>query len=148
MFRGWYDHTVDTKGRAAIPASFRDVLGSLGEDRVIVTASISARNLVAYPNSKWQAFEERVRQLPQFDANVERFRRLYIGGAMECTLDKQGRILLPGNLREAAAIQKEIVFVGDIEKFQIWSRVEWQAVQEQDRTHLEDVRATLSDLGL
>lgn len=148
MFRGWYEHLVDAKGRVSIPASFRDVLTAQGEDRLIVTTSISSSYLVAYPINKWQAFEERVRELPEFNPEVMRFRRLYIGGAMECSIDKQGRILLHANLREFAGISKELVFSGDIEKFQIWSRENFAKVRDGDRENLEDVQRTVSELGL
>lgn len=149
MFRGWFEHLLDAKGRAAIPSSFRESLSQAGDERLVLTTAISGAHLVAYPMSRWLAFEERVRtQLPQFDANVERFRRLYIGGAMECGLDRLGRILVPANLRERAGLSKEIVFVGDIEKFAIWSKERWCETQKVDQNELASMQATLANLGL
>ncbi|MFH1807243.1 MAG: division/cell wall cluster transcriptional repressor MraZ [Pseudomonadota bacterium] len=149
MFRGWFEHLLDTKGRAAIPSTFRDNLAQAGDERLVITTALSGDHLVAYPLSKWLAFEERVRsQLPQFDANVERFRRLYIGGAMECGFDKLGRLVIPANLREAADLTKEIVFVGDIEKFAIWSKERWSETQRVDQSQRDSMQDTLANLGL
>lgn len=147
MFRGWYEHSVNAKGRVSIPAAFRDALSARAEDRVIVTVNVAARSLVVYPLSMWIEFEERLRQAPQFDEKVQRFRRIYVAGAMECPIDKLGRMVLPARLREQVGITGEAVFSGDIEKFQIWAKAEWERVRQADLENVEDVSRTLANLG-
>lgn len=147
MFRGWFEHSINGKGRVSIPAVFRDALGAQDADRVIVTTNVVARSLVVYPLSTWAEFEQRLRQAPQFDEKVQRFRRIYVAGAMECAIDKLGRIVLPARLREQAGIEAEVVFAGDIEKFQIWARSEWELVRQADLEQLDDVSRTLANLG-
>lgn len=147
MFRGWFEHSINGKGRVSIPAAFRDALSKQDEDRVIVTTNVAARSLVVYPLSQWAEFEQRLRQAPQFDQKIQQFRRIYVAGAMECAIDKLGRIVLPARLRKQVEIESEVVFSGDIEKFQIWARDEWQRVCEADLEQVDDVSLTLANLG-
>ncbi len=147
MFRGWFEHSINSKGRVSIPAVFRDALSADDADRVIVTTNVAARSLVVYPLNTWAEFEQRLRQAPQFDAKVQRFRRIYVAGAMECAIDKLGRMVLPARLREQVGIDGEVVFSGDIEKFQIWAKDEWERVRKADLDEVEDVSRTLANLG-
>ncbi|MBK7772890.1 MAG: division/cell wall cluster transcriptional repressor MraZ [Sandaracinaceae bacterium] len=94
MFRGRYEHAIDAKGRTSFPAAFREVLNTKGDARLVVTTGLEAC-LVAYPMSEWLAFEERLAQLPQFDRSVAMLRRIYVSGAVECEVDKVGRLLIP-----------------------------------------------------
>ena len=99
MFRGQYEHTMDSKGRVSLPARFREVLTELASspenaDRVILTRTFQ-KCLVLYPLEQWMNFEEKVRQLPQFDPRVQQLKRVYIAGAVECSLDSHGRVLIP-----------------------------------------------------
>lgn len=149
MFRGCFEHALDSKGRVNIPAHFRETLSGLGEDRLIIAPSLSDRRyLQAYPVSKWRELEEKVRTLPQFDPHVEAFRRIIIAGAMECPIDRQGRILLPPLLREHAGISKEMVFAGDLDRIQIWAKPEWLEARAQAQANIEEIQKTIANLGL
>jgi MraZ protein len=101
LFRGRYEHAIDAKGRTSFPAAFREVLNTKGDARLVVTTGLEAC-LVAYPMSEWLAFEERLAQLPQFDRSVAMLRRIYVSGAVECEVDKVGRLLIPAGLRKHA----------------------------------------------
>ena len=94
MFRGRHEHTIDAKGRTSVPARYRDALGAAGERRVVLTSALDPC-LVAYTPSEWNAFEERLGRLPQFDRAVQKLRRIYLSGAVECDIDDVGRILVP-----------------------------------------------------
>lgn len=106
--------------------------------------------LVAYPYDEWRKIETRILSLAEKSENMRRFRRVFIGGAFECSCDKQDRILIPQNLRQYAEIDKEIVLVGVLDHFEIWSRKSW----DRENIHLEKdmkkeaVRNEIAKLGL
>jgi len=147
MFRGLFEHALDPKGRVSIPAHFRDVLANLEEKCLIVTATPD-RYLVAYPTATWSQLEQKVRGLSQFDRDVVAFKRLYVASAMECPLDKQGRILLPPLLRERGGIVRDIVFAGMGETVEIWDKALWHEVIEKDRPNWQTIKQTLANLGV
>ena len=101
MFRGRYEHTIDAKGRTSLPARYRDVLSSVGERRIILTSALDPC-LVAYTAPEWHAFEDKLAKLPQFDKAVQKLKRIYVSGAVECEVDDSGRVLVPPTLRDYA----------------------------------------------
>lgn len=139
MFRGTFFHTLDDKARVAIPRKFRELLPAAeGEAKVVVTRSVGGpRTLDVYPMAEWQALEDRIRKMPQFQDRTRTFKRLYLHPAQELVLDAQGRILLPQDLRESISLTKEAVFTGDLEKFLIWSRDDWQTQKQTDESAAE-----------
>jgi MraZ protein len=148
MFRGSSFHTIDSKGRIIIPARFRDVIKAQGSNGVMVSRMDGG--LVAYTYDEWRKIETRILSLAEKSENIRRFRRVFIGGAFECSCDKQDRILIPQNLRQYAEIDKEIVLVGVLDHFEIWSRKSW----DKENIHLEkdmkkeDARNEIAKLGL
>lgn len=149
MFRGRYEHTIDPKSRLALPSAFKRELEKLGDDPLVVTTHISSPCLVAYPLQEWQRFEERLAKLPQFEPSVMTLRRLYVGGAMECAIDKQGRVLIPQVLREYSRLEKDVYWVGAMRTLEIWSKPAWHEVVERERAAVsQDVLAKLGELGI
>ncbi len=148
MFRGSSFHTIDAKGRLIIPARFRDVIRADGGERVMLSRMDGC--LVAYPLDGWRRIESRILQLAQKNDSLRRFRRVFIGGAFDCACDKQERILIPPLLRDYAGLQKDVVLVGVLDHFEIWSREKW----EQENLNLEEdlkqeeVRKDIASLGL
>ena len=148
MFRGSSFHTIDSKGRIIIPARFRDVIKAQESNGVMVSRMDGG--LVAYTYDEWRNIETRILSLAEKSENMRRFRRVFIGGAFECACDKQDRILIPQNLRQYAEFDKEIVLVGVLDHFEIWSRKSW----DRENIHLEkdmkkeDVRNEIAKLGL
>ena len=148
MFRGSSFHTIDNKGRLIIPARFRKFIKSKDGDGAMISGMDSC--LVAYPFKEWRNLEKRILSLAETSENMRRFRRVFIGGAFECSCDKQDRILIPQSLRQYADFNKEIVLVGVLEHFEIWSRQKW----EQENIALEkdfkkeEVRNEIAKLGL
>jgi MraZ protein len=148
MFRGSSFHTIDEKGRIIIPARFRDVLKAGGGDGVMV--SRLDKSLFAYTFEEWSKIENKILALAEKSGNMRRFRRVFIGGAFECICDKQGRILVPPSLRQYSELEKEIVLVGVLDHFEIWSRKNWENENltiEEDLEN-EEVRNEISKLGL
>jgi MraZ protein len=150
MFRGRYEHTVDTKGRLSIPAKYREILLGKGDDRLIITNFVanSKRCLDVYPLDEWLVLEEAVRQKPKFDARMVRFQTYYLGGATECAADTHGRVLIPPTLRRYADLKRDVMLVSAGEKFRIWDRAAWDKVFAEAEEQLMDDPDSFSDLGL
>ena len=148
MFRGSSFHTIDAKGRLIIPARFRDVIRAGGESRVMLSRMDGC--LVGYPLDAWRNIENRLLALAQKSDSMRRFRRVFIGGAFECTCDKQERILIPPLLREYADLQKDVVLVGVLDHFEVWSRDKWEQENQNLAADLkqEEVRNEIASLGL
>jgi MraZ protein len=148
MFRGSSFHTIDAKGRIVVPKRFRDVMGDGSSGSLMV--SRMDKGLVAFTLKEWEKIESRILALAEKSENMRRFRRVFIGGAFECNCDKQDRILIPPTLREYAGLGKEIVLVGVLDHFEIWSRENWDkenTAMEKDIKR-EDVRNEIAKLGI
>lgn len=123
---------LDAKGRLAIPTRYRAELQEKEQGQLICTADIRQPCLLLYPLSEWEIIEQKLLQLPNFDETGRRLQRVMLGYATECELDKTGRILLSPALRQHAALEKEIMLVGQLNKFEIWQADRWQQQIEQD----------------
>jgi len=124
MFLGRFAHNLDTKGRLAVPARFRASL----EDGVVVTRGMD-RCVAAYPMPVWEELAAKTAALPMTDPNARQFRRMVFAEAANLTLDGQGRIMLPAELRAYAGIEREAVVIGVHTSFEIWSPSEWEKMQ-------------------
>ena len=152
MFRGQYEHTMDAKGRVSIPARFRDVLSERAVDgegaaRVILTRTFQ-KCLVLYPLDHWLSFEEKVRQLPQFDPSVQQLKRVYVAGAVECSLDKHGRLLVPAPMRGFADLDRDVVWVGQLDTMELWSGPRWTAAVDDALQDPKSLAEAMASLGL
>jgi MraZ protein len=146
MFRGHYEHSIDSKGRVSVPVKFRDVITGKYSGNLMVTTL--NKSLVAYPLSEWVVLEERLLNLPQFKHDVKSFLHVFLSGAVECAIDKQGRVLIPSTLRKYANIEKELIFVGMLNKFEIWSKELWDKELEKARNNFEDISESLAEFGI
>jgi MraZ protein len=147
MFRGRHEHTIDAKGRTSVPARYRDALGAAGERRIVLTSALDPC-LVAYTPSEWSAFEDRLARLPQFDRAVQKLKRIYLSGAVECDIDDVGRILVPPTLREHARLKKDVLWAGAGRYAELWDKEEWQKHFETTEDEKRDIAARLAELGL
>lgn len=150
MFQGSFEHSLDTKGRVSLPAKFRELLTSSGDARLIITTNVDAgaQCLWAYPVREWQSFHERIAGLPQLDEAVIRLKRLHIAGASDCSIDRQGRILIPPMLREYAELKNQIIFAGVGDKIEIWDKLQWEAERTRAKENLPEINASIARLGL
>ena len=126
MFRGIASVSVDAKGRVTVPAPQRTLINSISDDELVVTIDTEDRCLLLYPVPYWQEIEERLAQLPSFNPDTRRIQRLLIGHATDLSMDRHGRILLPPLLREYAGLDKNIIFVGQGKKIEIWGESQWE----------------------
>lgn len=143
MFMGEYQHTIDAKGRLFIPARFREGLG----DRFVITKGLDGC-LFVYPPGEWAVLEQKVRSLPFTMKDARAFSRFLFAGACECEMDKQGRILIPANLREYAGLDKEIMIIGVSSRVEIWSAARWQEYNENSAGSLEEIAEKIGDFDL
>ena len=127
MFRGVNTLSLDSKGRMAIPTKYRDALTRQCEGQMVLTVDSRDRCLLLYPLPDWEEVERKLVRLPSLSRQVRRLRRLLIGHATECELDASGRILMPPPLREFAGLEKEVVLIGQGNKFEVWAEDTWNA---------------------
>lgn len=147
IFQGESNNSIDLKGRASIPAKFREVLAdSYGDECLMVTKNLEG-GLSAYPASTWPEIVEKVRQIPAGNKKTATI-RLMIAPAEKCPFDKQGRILIPPSLRSHAGLEKEIVVVGMFEKIDIYSHVKYADVTRNSEALLQEDPDFIASLGL
>jgi MraZ protein len=127
MFRGQFVHSIDAKGRVSVPARFRDTIVGDGDSRLVLTPSPADPCLHLHRFSDWLEFEKRIAELPRFDSHIVRFRRLYVSAALECELDKAGRLLIAPDFREKARLSREILWAGMGGFVELWSKELWDA---------------------
>ena len=145
MFRGRSRHTLDAKGRLVIPARFREALGE-GEDNCLVVTNHDSC-LWSFAMRDWQVIEAKAAELPQFDSAVNTYLRYFISGAVECPI-KQGRITIPPYLREIAGLEKEVVLVGELKRFEIWKKERWEKEFEMAKKNFSEASQALRELGI
>jgi MraZ protein len=145
MFRGHFEHAIDAKGRTSLPSRFRDVLAATGDARLVLTPSPFDACLHLFPMKAWEEFEAKIAALPQFEPNVIKLRRLYVSAAVECEVDKQGRVLVPNSLREHASLQKDVLWAGMGQMVELWAREKWNDVQSMTANERADFRRAVAE---
>jgi MraZ protein len=150
MFRGQFVHSVDAKGRISLPARFRDVLLADDQDaRFVLTPALFDPCLHLYPMRAWEAFEQKVAALPSLDPNAVRFRRMYVSAAVECELDKAGRVLVPPHLRERAELDKsEALWAGMGSILELWSRARWDAALNIPPSDMDSFKLAMEQIKI
>jgi MraZ protein len=148
MFQGRFEHNLDDKGRVAVPSAFRKKLGGEESAEATVIVTISDQCLAAYPMPEWEAKLAQIAKLNQFDPKVMAFKRIFVGCAQECPIDKAGRILVPADLRRDAGIERECLFVGQIEKFEIWGAERWRRSFDKLSDQVGAIYASLAETGI
>jgi MraZ protein len=142
MFRGSFEHNVDSKGRVSVPSKFRDIIAERYEGKLVLSIDLD-RCVTVYPLEEWERVEEKIRSVPQMQKEVKDYMRFVFSAATECELDRQGRILIPPALRERAGISKSVVVVGIINKIEVWDRATWDARRSQNSDKIGEVLASL-----
>lgn len=150
LFRGISPINLDAKGRLAIPTRYREKLQENFANQLVVTVAVNEHCvgepgcLWLYPLAEWEKLEQTISKLPTLNKMAGKLRRFLIGNATECELDAQGRFLLPEKLREFANLDKKIILIGQLNKFEIWNELAWQAkeqqwMNEEDREGLDEI---------
>lgn len=145
MFMGSFEHTLDDKGRLSIPSRFREIiLEKQIPERLIVTQGLDTC-LFAYALDEWKKFEEKIIDRPMNRSDDRYFVRRLLAGAVECPLDKQGRISLTPSLRQYAGLNREAVVVGVSSRIEIWSPERWRDYLEKGKS-LEEIAEQIEKL--
>lgn len=148
-FLGKFYYSLDSKGRIIVPAPLRDViLKKYGNSKLYITNAAFDKCLHIYPLDEWNRLEEKVKALPRMDEAVNYFLRRVIASALECEVDKQGRILIPYEHRQDAGINSEVVIVGQLDKIEIWDKAEWDTVTDPQKVDAKTFKSTLAGYGL
>jgi MraZ protein len=145
-FRSRSEHTLDSKGRLNIPSRFRDVLQGHYQEQLMVTNWHKC--LKAFPAKVWEQIETTLLVQGKKQPRMDSFRRYIISGVADCTLDKQGRILLPPTLRTDFDLKKDVVLNGMLDHFEIWDKTAWEEERKQTRDKFSDFEQSLSALGI
>jgi MraZ protein len=145
MFRGRSKHTLDEKGRLAIPTRFKDTLKQKDESCLVVTNYQNC--LWAFAKDDWRVIEEKAANLPLMDKASNTYRTIFISGAQECPI-KQGRITIPPDLRELAGLKRDVVLVGELKFFGIWDKDRWDEEFQRASNDFPQDSQALSGMGI
>lgn len=143
MLMGKYQNSIDDKGRMIVPAKYRDELGK----KCILTVSID-KCLNIYPMQQWESFMEKLSKLPTSDPNARAFVRHFYANAVECEIDKQGRISITPELRHYAELEKELITVGLLDKIEIWSKNAWEENSKSSGITPQEIALKMEQYGI
>lgn len=143
MFIGEYKHSIDSKGRLAVPKKFRDALG----DSPVITRGLDSC-LFLYTREEWEKIAVKLSTLPISQKNTRAFSRLMLAGAMDVQLDKQGRIMIPEYLRDYGRLQKNTIVAGLYNRLEVWDESAWNDYKHMTEAQSEDIAEQLSELGV
>lgn len=143
MFIGEYHHSIDDKGRLAVPSKFKKDLTK----GAVVTRGLD-NCLFLYTNAEWKELAEKLAKLPISKANTRAFARLMLAGAMDVSLDSQGRIIVPDYLRQYAGMKKKVVIAGLYNRLEIWDETQWHQYKAGTEKQSGDIAEALGELGV
>jgi len=143
MLIGQYEHTIDIKKRLALPAKFRGELG----DKIIITRGIEGC-LAVYTEVEWKIMSDKLGALTISQAEARSFTRMILAGAMEVSLDKLGRILVPDYLKEYAGLKKDVVICGLSNRLEIWDAEKWETYKKAAEKGVDEIVSKLGGLGI
>ena len=143
MFIGEFAHNLDSKGRMAVPAKFRQKISS----GAIATRGLD-HCLFVFTTIEWEALAQKLINLPLSQANSRAFVRLMLSGAADVEVDKQGRILIPDYLREYAGLTKQVIVAGVYNRFEVWDAEEWARYKAKTESQSDEIAEKLGELGI
>jgi len=140
---GEYQHNIDVKGRMIVPAKFREGLG----ETFVLTRGLD-QCLFAYPMEEWKILENKLKKLPLTKKDARSFTRFFFSGAVECEVDKQGRINIPQPLRNYSKLEKECVVIGVSSRVEVWAKDIWEEYFTQSEESFADIAENLMDFDI
>ena len=143
MLIGEYSHSLDVKGRLIMPAKLREDMG----ENFIITTGLDG-SLFGFSMSEWQKFDDKLKTLPITNKNARNFVRFFLSGATECELDKQGRFLIPGKLREVASLDRDVTIIGAGTRIEIWNKEKWEEHNSEENLSIAEIEKNMEELGI
>ena len=140
MLMGEYHHNIDDKARLVMPSKFREELG----ESFVITRGLDGC-LFVYSNVEWQKLVEKLKNLPFTKKDARSFLRFFLSGATNCTLDKQGRMIIPTPLVSYANLNKECLVIGMNDRLEIWSREKFDVMFKENEENMSDLAESLFD---
>ncbi|MAI26697.1 MAG: division/cell wall cluster transcriptional repressor MraZ [Spirochaeta sp.] len=138
MFRGRFEHAVDTKGRMSIPSEFRVEIQRRSERDPVITNY--GDHLALFPADEWETKEAELLGLSEFDTDAQDFQRYVVGEAMNCPIDGQGRILVPNLLRKEAELKTKVIITGVLNKVEIWNPERFEEKRRMTLMRLSEIQ--------
>ncbi len=143
---------LDSKGRLAVPTRYRELLNEESQGQMVCTIDLHQACLLLYPLPEWEIIEQKLSRLSSMNPAERRVQRLLLGHASECQMDSAGRLLLANTLRQHAGLTKEVMLVGQFNKFELWDEQTWyQQVKDDidaEQSTQEPLSERLQDLSL
>lgn len=143
MFIGEYQHSIDPKKRLALPSRFRSEL----KNKVVVTRGLD-KCLFVYPLKVWTEIAGKLGTLPVGESATRSFIRLQLSGAIDCEIDKQGRILLPDFLKDYAGLNRDVIVAGVYNRLEIWDEKKWSEYKKNAEKNSDEIAEQLGKLGV
>ena len=140
---GEYEHSLDAKGRMILPSKIREDIG----EKFIITKGLDGC-LFGFSKQEWNNFEEKLKTLPLTNKNARDFVRFFLSGAVEAEIDKQGRFLIAGNLREYAKLEKDTVIIGVGTRIEIWDKEKWKSYNSDENISADEIAENMTMLGI
>jgi len=142
MWYGEYTHTLDEKDRFILPAKFREKIKTLEKKLFYMTRGLEGC-LFLFDQGVWERLEEKLKSISFTKHEGRFFNRMYFGSAQEIEIDTQGRMMIPGYLKEYAQIKKEITIIGVADRIEIWDKGCWGSFYQNNKQRFEEVAENL-----
>ncbi len=136
-------HTIDAKNRMSLPVGFRQELHRRDPDRAPILTN-AHQCLELHPHSDWEEYERQIVGMATINPKAQAYARMMVSGAVECPIDKQGRILVPPHLREYAALDRDVTVAGVGTKIELWDAARFETNLIQTQANFEDVAMELA----
>ncbi len=145
MYRGASAITLDSKNRITIPTRYREELFADCQGQMVCTVDIQHPCLLLYPLPEWEEIELKLCNLSSMNSQERLLQQVLLGNASDCEIDKSGRLLINGPLRQHAGLEKSLMLVGQLRKFEIWSESAWQNQMQQGIAKIQSGEIELTD---
>jgi len=145
MFRGTSAITLDSKNRITVPTKYREELFADCQGKMVCTVDIQHPCLLLYPLPEWEEIELKLCSLSSMNPQERLLQQVLLGNASDCEIDKSGRLLINGPLRQHANLEKSVMLVGQLRKFEIWSEDAWQAQMHKGISQIQSGEIELTE---
>jgi len=142
MFYGEYHHSLDNKDRVIVPSRFRDIFKENYSEKIFITRGLD-KCLFIFTEEDWKQQEKKMRESSFLSSDRRSFNRMFFSGAVDIVLDKQGRILIPGTLKEYAGIKRDVIIIGASNRIEVWAKEKWKEFYESQVGTYEQVAERL-----